>query len=69
MASDDENIIIVSHGGTLSIFNALWLGLDVEMFNKCEIFGGAGGVSFMREDSDGKRIISRINNRSYIAGI
>ena len=65
MASTDENIIIVSHGGTLSIFHALWLGLDVEMLNKCDLYGNAGGVSFMREDADGKRIISRLNDSSY----
>ena len=33
---DDENIIIVSHGDTLSIFNAIWLGMDVDMLNKCD---------------------------------
>jgi len=46
MGSDDENIIIVSHGGTLSIFYALWLGMDVEMLNKCNLSGNSGGVSF-----------------------
>jgi len=66
MESDDENIIIVSHGGTLSIFNPLWLGLEVEALNKCSMIGNAGGVSFMCENAAGKRIISRLNDRSYI---
>jgi len=66
MESDDENIIIVSHGGTLSIFNLLWLGLEVEALNKCSMLGNAGGVSFMSENADGKRIISKLNDRSYI---
>ncbi len=44
--SKDENIIIVSHGDTLSLFNAMWLGLEVEMLNQCDLFGMAGGVSF-----------------------
>jgi len=66
MESTDENLIIVSHGGTLSIFHAMWLGLDVEMLNKCDLAGNAGGVSFMRKDEDGKRIISRFNDLSYI---
>lgn len=38
-----ENIIIVSHGDTLSIFNAMWLGLDAEILNQCDLFGMAGG--------------------------
>ena len=66
MKSTDENVIIVSHGDTLSIFNAIWLGLDVEMLNKCDLFGKAGGVSFMHENSDGKHIITRLSDLSYI---
>jgi len=66
MAQNDENIIIVSHGGTLSIFNAMWLGLDVEMLDKCDLFGKAGGVSFMHQNADGKRIITRMGDLSYI---
>jgi probable phosphoglycerate mutase len=66
MKSADENVIIVSHGDALSIFNAIWLGLDVEMLNKCDLFGKAGGVSFMHENSDGKHIITRLSDLSYI---
>lgn len=46
MKSADENVIIVSHGDALSIFNAIWLGLDVEMLNKCDLFGKAGGLIY-----------------------
>lgn len=66
MKSTNENVIIVSHGDALSIFNAIWLGLDVEMLNKCDLFGKAGGVSFMHENSDGKHIITRLSDFSYI---
>jgi len=31
--NDDENIIIVSHGDTLSIFNAMWLRFDIDILN------------------------------------
>lgn len=65
MTSEDENIIIVSHGDTLSLFNAIWLGMDVEMLNKCDLFGKAGGVSFMRTNEYGKHIISRLSDLSY----
>lgn len=63
--SPEENIIIVSHGIALGIFHAIWLGLDVEMLNKCSLSGGSGGVSFMHEDSNKKRMISRLGDRSY----
>lgn len=66
MASDDENIIIVSHGDLLSVFHTMFLGLSVETINTGEIFGLAGGVSYMFEDNEGKRFIKRISDMSYI---
>lgn len=66
MDSPDENVIIVSHGDALSIFNAIWLGMDVEMLNRCDLRGYAGGISFMHEAPDGKHIITRLGDLSYI---
>lgn len=66
LSDKHENIIIVSHGDTLSIFNAMWLGLDVSMLNKCDLFGMAGGISFLSETKDGKRIIKRLSDMSYL---
>ena len=67
MSNDSENIIIVSHGDLLSVFNTMFLGLNVESINGCEIFGLAGGVSHMFEADNGKRFIKRISDMSYIA--
>ena len=66
MADDSENILIVSHGDLLSVFNAMFLGLSVEAINNGEIFGLAGGVSQMFENNEGKRFIKRISDMSYI---
>lgn len=66
MTEEHENIIIVSHGDTLSIFNAMWLGLDIEMLNKCDLFGMAGGISFFHENQDGKHTIRRLSDMSYL---
>lgn len=63
-----ENIIIVAHGVSLGIFNLLWLDLNVEVLNKCGMWGASGSVSFMRQESPefgSKRIISRFNDCSY----
>ena len=65
MSGDDENIIIVSHGDLLSVFNTMFLGLDIETLNECEIFGLAGGVSYMFENDEGKRFVKRISDMSY----
>ena len=66
MADDSENIIIVSHGDLLSVFNTMFLGLSIETINNGEIFGLAGGVSHMFENSEGKRFIKCVSDMSYI---
>ena len=66
MANDEENIILVSHGDLLSVFNAMFLGLDVEAINTCELFGLAGGVSYMFVNNEGKRFVKRISDMSYL---
>jgi len=66
MSSGDSQIIIVSHGDLLSVFNAMFLSLDVESLNSFELFGQAGGVSFMQINDDGKRVIRRMSDLSYI---
>ena len=66
MAEEAEHIIIVSHGDLLSVFNAMFLGLEVESLNTCELFGLAGGVSRMVVRDDGKRIIRRISDMSCV---
>ena len=66
MESDTENIIIVSHGDLLSLWNAMYLGLDVESFYKVDIHGPAGGVSHMSIGDDGKHRVRNINDMSYI---
>lgn len=66
MASKDERIIVVSHGDLLSVFNALFLGLGVESLNQFELFGLAGGVSIMFEDNEGKRVMKRMSDLSFM---
>lgn len=66
MSNEEENIIIVSHGDLLSVFNTMFLGLDVETTNTCEIFGLSDGVFYMFENNEGKRVIKRISDMSYI---
>ena len=66
MASDDEYIIIVSHGDLLSIWNAMYLGLPIESYYEVDIHGPAGGVSHMIIGDDGKHRVRHINDMSYI---
>lgn len=64
--SKNENIIIESHRELLIVFNVMFLGLKVDALNFPDIFGYAGGVSFMSENGDGKRFMNRMSDLSYI---
>ncbi len=66
IASEEKNIIIVSHGDLLSIWNAMFLGLSVESYYRVDIHGPAGGVSHMIVGDDGKRRVRHINDMSYM---
>ena len=66
MESEEENIIIVSHGDLMSVWNAMFIGLPVESYYQVDIHGPAGGVSHMFVDDDGKHRIRHINDMSYI---
>ena len=66
MAEEAENIIIVSHGDLLSVFNAMFLGLEAEALNAVDLFGFAGGVSQMIIKDDGKRTIRRLSDMSFV---
>lgn len=56
----------VGHGDLLSIFNSMFLGLNIETINTSEMFGLAGGVSYMYENNEGKRFIKRMRDMSYV---
>lgn len=66
MSNDKQNIILVSHGDLLSVFNTMFLGLNAEALNDFEIFGLAGGVSYMFVNDEGKRFIKRISDMNYV---
>lgn len=66
MNSEEDNIIIVSHGDLLSVFNAMFLGLPVEALDQCDLFGLAGGVSYMFVNDEGKRVVKRLSDMSYL---
>lgn len=66
MSRDAECIIVVSHGDLLSVWNMMFIGMNVEMLDQFELFGLAGGVSFMFENDAGKRFIKKMSDLSYM---
>jgi len=66
MESDADTIIIVSHGDLLSVWNSMFLGLEPKSLEQAELFGLAGGVSYMTVNDAGKRTVKKIGDLSYL---
>ena len=64
--SDDDNLIIVGHGCSLSMFVARWLKLPVSVLKNTAFEGSAGGISFLSERDDNARVLNVWNDTSYI---
>jgi len=62
-ADEAENIIMVSHGMTMSVWQFVWLGLDISDFVYVAL---PGGVSFMQINDKGRRLINRWNDTFYM---
>jgi probable phosphoglycerate mutase len=63
VADEAENIILASHGVTLSVWQQVWRGEEIQEF---KYFGLPGGVSFFNINDNGKRSIQRLNDSSYM---
>lgn len=62
----EDTVVLVSHGGALSVWNILWLGLPPEAMNTCGIFGRAGAVGEFDLYGGWERRILRMGDLSYI---
>ena len=62
---ESNNIIIVSHGITLHLFFAMWIGINFNSLNEFGLYAMAGGVSKLRLNNDKRREILYLNNMSY----
>ena len=65
-SKENENIVVVGHGGSIHMFVAAWLGIPVTMLEKIALIGSTGGVSMMSERNDGSKMLNFWNNTSYI---
>jgi len=66
IADKAENIILVSHAGTLKVLQEILIYSELQEYTK---YGSAGSVSFMEIKDNGERIIKRLNDLSYIEGV
>lgn len=62
----EDTVVLVAHGGILSVWNILWLGLPPEAMNHCGIFGKAGAIGVFDIFEGWERRITRIGDLTYI---
>jgi len=63
IADEAKHIILASHGVTLSIWQQVWRGEDIQPFN---YLGLPGGVSFYTVSDTGEREIVKLNDATYM---
>lgn len=62
----EDTVVLVSHGGALMVWNALWLGLPPESMDTCSLRGRPGGVSWFDVYEGCFRRITCLGDLSYI---
>lgn len=62
----EDTVVLVSHGGALSVWNIVWLGLAPEVMDSCGVFGRAGALGEMDVYMGWERRLIRIGDMSYI---
>ncbi|MDF2587226.1 MAG: phosphoglycerate mutase family protein [Anaerocolumna sp.] len=64
--SDHNKIILVSHGITMHLFFAMWIGIEFDDLTKFGCWAMSGGVSKLNIGANGKREIQVLNNMLYM---
>ena len=52
----DDSFSALDYRTDCLLYTSMFLGMDVETLNQFELFGMAGGVSFMLQNDEGKRL-------------
>lgn len=64
--SDEQNIILVSHGTALCFLFSIWINGIFSTIEHGGFGSRSGGVSKLRIDGNGKRFIEVLNDMSYM---
>ncbi|MBO2518010.1 MAG: histidine phosphatase family protein, partial [Clostridiales bacterium] len=64
--SGEKNMLIVSHGDILGLLHAMFFGVSVEDLNDRGMHGAAGSVSHLQVWDNGKHMICRLGDMSYL---
>ncbi len=68
-STEDSNLMIVTHGGTLSKIIAWWLKFTPEMINEACFLGTAGGITILNKSRYGQNALTLFNDTSHLQGL
>lgn len=63
---DKGNLIIVTHGCTLSYIIAWWMNFELHMLGKAFFSAKPGSISVLQQNSYKQDVLSLLNDRSHL---
>ncbi len=64
---DKGNLIIVTHGCTLSYVIACWMNFEPDMLGKAFFSAQPGSVSILQENNYQQNVLVLLNDRSHLS--
>ncbi|PQD94453.1 histidine phosphatase family protein [Pradoshia eiseniae] len=61
----NKNLLIVTHGGTLSNILAWWMKFELHMIGNAYFSSSPGGISVLSQNSIQQNIVNKFNDTSY----
>lgn len=66
---DKGNLIIVTHGCTLSYIIAWWMNFELDMLGKAFFSAQPGSVSILQQNNYQQNVLTLLNDRSHLLGL
>lgn len=64
--SDESNLILVTHGGTLAYILAWWLEFSTDMLTTSYFSGSPGSISILSENNYNQHVLQKFNDTSHL---
>ncbi len=64
--SEQKNLIIVTHGGTLGFIIAWWMNFEIHMHSKSYFSASPASISLLQETNDKRHILRKLNDTAHL---
>ena len=66
---EQKNLIIVTHGGTLSFIVAWWMNFEIHMHSKCYFSASPASISLLLENNEKRHILRKLNDTAHLSSL